>query len=168
MTRVIRACRDFRWLAFTGTIFIVGASLTWIWWIDIRDALLGAVLHDDTTFASRYTENAFRRIHQGMTEEDVLRQVGSPLSIVWSYGTGGCQTLYVTGTEVRSYFSEDACNKFGLYEGMSSEAAVKLLGAPISILWRYSQSMSGSHFRVRDVWFANNRVEEVGIGWYLD
>src|SRR6516225_2484311 len=50
-------------------------------------------LSDTTVYAPGYSEDKFRRILPGMTEDDVLRLMGSPLedesqsgSIVWYYG----------------------------------------------------------------------------------
>lgn len=60
--------------------------LTWLIASDrpIGDAILGAVLREDTEYANGYSEASFRTVKLGAAQDDVRRLLGPPLSEVHS------------------------------------------------------------------------------------
>ncbi|GAK50185.1 hypothetical protein U14_01412 [Candidatus Moduliflexus flocculans] len=64
------------------------------YWLDGISGALWELLLGDTVYSQGYREYKFRRIHEGMTEEQVLEIVGIPLfrgsyfPFVWFYSYG--------------------------------------------------------------------------------
>jgi hypothetical protein len=141
------------------------------WSLDgLQGALFGALLHQDTAYAEGYTDQGFRAIRIGMTDERVRSVLGAPLGVGWSYRATrpqGCASVSFRNGRTRSWaFGE--CEKLGVRVGLSMDAARQLLGPSDDVYWLYSESPSDTNYRERVIRFSGDRVVEIIKGWYLD
>lgn len=141
------------------------------WSLDgVQGIVLTALLHQDTAYASGYTDRAFRSIRTSMSEKQVQSLLGPALGVTWSYRVRrprGCASVHFRNGRTRSW-AFDECEKLGIRTGTSIAAAAVLLGAPDEVYWLYSESPSDTHYRERAIRFSNGRVVEIIKGWYLD
>ena len=147
-----------------GMVWIVGSSSP------LRDALIGAVLREDTEYSSRYSEEAFRTIHAGQSAAEVRDLVGAPFGESWFYVDlpDRCPGAHFEGDVVVGP-SWAACEKIGVKPGVSRADAERLLGPepPLDICWRYTRSPGQGRFRLRMVCFMSDRVSVVIRRWIM-
>ena len=124
------------------TITAVSFALWFQWWsLDgFPGVLLTALLREDTSYASGYTDRGFRTIRAGMRAERVQTLVGLPLSVSWSYESSSslCRSVNFVNGRVRSWAFAD-CENVGLQTGMPMDRASVVLGRPHEIYWLYSE-----------------------------
>lgn len=145
----------------------------------VREAALGLVLREHTEYAGGFSEQAFRTIEVGQSDEDVRRSVGAPLGEWLEYfddqepATGkevGCPFLYLESDRVAADSRDigpaaTMCAQRGIRLGMSRGEVIRVLGPPRFVCWRYSRSPSGQYHRARVVCFADAKVVAVLRRW---
>lgn len=154
-----------------------------VWFISsgdqVRDAIVGVFLREDTAYSTGFTEAAFRSIKPAQSEQDVRHLVGVPFREAWFYVRPG--TLIETASaddqkgcwEVRSEAGVvvtvrnlDECRNLGIAKGLSLAQVERLLGAPSEACWQYSWSPGEKHYRARVVCLSQARVVAVFRQWH--
>lgn len=145
----------------------------------MRDATLGILLRERTEYARGFSEQAFRTIEVGHSDEGVRRLVGTPLGEWLEYADDqepaassqvGCPFVYLESDRVADDGGESGpaaamCAQRGIRPGMSRNEVLRALGPPRFVCWRYSRSPSGQYHRARVVWFADGKVVAVLRRW---
>lgn len=148
----------------------------------VRDRVIGAVLHDDTVFARGYSEEVFRAIAVGDSEDVVRGRLGDPLFESVFYmpkGVGfqsamevsadrlppGCFGAGLKAGVVRDAHDPEICKSRGVVEGMSKADVLRILGTPTESCAEYSESPRNRHGRLRMVCFLSGKVEVVFRRW---
>jgi inner membrane protein len=170
------------------------ASLTVMWLVSvwliasgdpIRESILGFALRENTSYASGFSDAAFRSVTPGMSEQDLRSLLGPPHIEDWYYPPRDQPTLRAEEVSVAaipreclgvrfeygfavSAIDNDSCGNLGLWIGTTIDAARRLLGPPREACWRYTWSSTGSFHRVRMVCFLNSRVDDVLSRWVKD
>ena len=170
---------------------LVAATMTVMWlasvWLiasgdPIRESILGFALRENTSYASGFSDSAFRSVTPGMSEQDLLRLLGAPLGQDWYYPprdqpalraadasaemrTDECLGLRFEYGFVVDAFDQDSCGKLGLWIGTSLDEARRVLGPPREACWSYSWSPTGAFHRGRLVCLLNSRVDVVFSRW---
>ena len=147
-----------------------------------RDAIVGGFLREDTSYASGFSEEAFRTIKPGESDKEVRRLLGAPVGEGRFYAPRDqpsqsaietsalslpheCLSVrFEAGVVVRA-LDLDACKKVGIETGMSTMDVDQRLGAPSESCWQYSSSPRDAYFRLRMVCFSNGRVAMVVRRW---
>jgi len=147
-----------------------------------RDAIVGVFLREDTAYASGFSEEAFRTIKPGESDNEVRRLLGAPVGEGRFYAPRDqpsqsaietsalslpheCLSVrFEAGVVVRA-LDLDACKKVGIETGMSTMDVDQRLGAPSESCWQYSSSPRDAYFRLRMVCFSNDRVAMVVRQW---
>jgi inner membrane protein len=149
----------------------------------VRDAIVGFVLREDTAYTSGFSEEAFRTITSGKSEEDVRQLLGTPHEESWFYPPKDrplqrawaasasalpreCLAIRFQNEIVLTALDVDACRKLGIETGTSRRDVKRLLGSPREACWRYSWSPRNAfYYRVRAVCFLNAEVDIVLHRW---
>jgi len=143
----------------------------------VRERLVGFVYPDDTRFAAGYSEDAFRSIAVGESEESVRGRLGEPLfESVYYMSSGSFWSAMALGTAppptacfgaglragvVHDAHDPDICRSRGIVEGTSKAEVLRILGAPSESCAEYSESPGRGHFRLRMVCFLGGKVETI-------
>jgi inner membrane protein len=165
--------------------FFLALWLVSVWLISsgdqIRDAIVGFLVREDTAYTTGFSEDAFRTIAPGASDQDVRQRLGAPFGESWFYppkdqpferasttsasSVHGCRAVrFETGVVVTA-LDLDACKKLGIQTGTSLIDVERWLGAPRESCWAYSWSPRDAHHRMRMVCFVNARVEIVLRRW---
>jgi len=170
---------------------LTAASLTAMWLVSvwliasgdpIRDSILGIALRENTSYASGFSDVAFRSVTPGTSERDLRALLGAPHAEDWYYPPRDQPTLRAEEVSVAeisrecvglrfaygfvvSAFDEDSCGDLGLWIGTSLDDARRVLGPPREACWRYSWSPTGAFHRLRMVCFLNSRVDVLLSRW---
>jgi inner membrane protein len=156
--------------------------LTAVWLIasadPVREAIMSRLLHEDTAYASGFSESEFRRISIGQSAGDVRRLLGPPHEEGWFYFDGhamdtpasaemhGCRILQFESGALVTARQEEACKARGIEPGLSLDNAARQMGAPApEACWDYSWSPSHGHHRQRTICVANAKVAIVMGRW---
>jgi hypothetical protein len=148
----------------------------------VRERLLSLALRDDTRFAAGYSEDAFRAIVVGDSENVVRARLGEPLfESVFYMPKGstfrsamevgaaslppGCFGAGLKAGVVHDAHDPDICRSRGIVEGMSKADVLRILGTPTESCAEYSDSPSHRHARMRMVCFLDGKVEAVFRRW---
>ena len=143
---------------------------------------MSLVLRDDTRFAPGYSEDAFRAIAVGDSEDVVRRRLGEPLfESVFYLPNGssfqsmmevsaaqlppGCFGAGVKAGVVHDTHDPGICRSRGVVEGMSKADVIRILGTPTESCAEYSESANHGHARMRMVCFLRGKVEIVFRRW---
>lgn len=148
----------------------------------VRDRVVAFVLRDKTVFTEAFSEDAFRTIANGTSDDEVRRRLGTP------YGQGSfypsqaqadqraretaaaslhdCRSIHFEKGVVVRAMEVDACRAIGIQPGTSVADVTRLLGPPSESCWVYSWS-PGWVFRMRMVCFDRAKVDAVVRGWAL-
>jgi hypothetical protein len=140
------------WFHFTSLDGVSGLVLRW-------------VLRDDTVYAAGYSDSAFRAVHAGMSEEQLLKSLGPPLGEVWmiqSKKTDSCLSVYFENDRV-----VHGCESRGVVPGMPKADASRV-GVITGVSWFYSKSPHDTHYKMRVVHLDRGRTTDVLAGWYID
>jgi len=170
---------------------VATAALTLLWlvggWLiassdPIHDRLIAAAVHDDTRFATGYSEDVFRTIAVGDAEEDVRRALGDPLNESWFFppkdspfqsamevGAAqlprSCFGVLFRGAAVTEVIDRELCRQSGIGPGLVRGDVSRLLGAPTESCAAYSEPEGRGYHRLRMVCFLHGRVEIVFRRW---
>jgi hypothetical protein len=144
----------------------------------IRDAITGVLLREDTSYATGFSETAFRTIRPGLTEREVRHVLGSPYQEWWFYtepddrppderpaARNGCLIIRLQDERVASMNDHGECVARGVSAGLTVLALREQLGPPLESCWQYSWSPAGTAHRSRQVCFTNGRVHLVVRKW---
>jgi len=174
----------------SGTMTI-GAVLTALWaaslWLisssnAARDEIVGFFLREDTAYASGFSEEVFRTITAGESDEEVRRLIGPPVRETWLYPPEdapstpaaeravaslprGCLILSFENGVVSKTFDVDVCKNLGVEAGMSTNDVKGRLGSPSESCWQYTWSPREGLFRLRMVCFMGRRVATLFRRW---
>jgi inner membrane protein len=144
----------------------------------VRERLVNRVLPDDTRFAAGYSEDAFRAIVVGDSEDVVRGRLGEPLfeSVYYMPKDSGFQSVMEVSAAhlpqgcfgaglkagvVHDAHDPDVCRSRGIVEGTSKAEVLRILGTPTESCAEYSESPSRGRFRLRMVCFLSGKVEVV-------
>ena len=148
----------------------------------LREAAVGLALKEDTSYASGFSEHAFRTIAPGTRDSDVRLVLGAPVGETWFFSPEGqpfepaaarsaaslpdqCLTIIFETGSVKTALDRDACRLRGVESGMSRADVERVLGTPTESCWRYSWSPRNRRHRLRMVCFLSGRVESVVRQW---
>ena len=170
---------------------LTAASLTLMWLVSVwliasgdrvRESVLGFALRENTSYASGFSDTAFRSVTPGMSEQDLRGLLGTPHGEDWYYPPRDqpalraadafaaaipreCLGLRFEDGFAVDAFDEDSCGKLGLWIGTSLDAARRVLGPPGEACWAYTWSATGAFYRGRMVCFLHSRVDVVLSRW---
>lgn len=161
--------------AWCAAVFLVS------WRGEARDNTLGFFLREDVRFASNYSEDRFRSIAPGQSEDDVTAKVGSPLSETWLYLPAdrdpeqmaaseldklrGCVSIDLLDGYVKSAVPEADCRGQGVDAGLPRSEVRRTLGSPPRGCWAFTNSPSGTAYRARIVCFKSGVVQVAIARW---
>jgi hypothetical protein len=146
----------------------------------IRDRVVAVLLRDKTVYTESFSEDVFRTIAMGTSEQEVRRLLGTP------YGQGSfypspaderagetaaaslheCRSIRFEKGVVVKAMEVDACRALGIEPGTSIDDVTRRLGPPREACWVYSWSPSWV-VRMRMVCFDHAKVDAVVGGWAL-
>lgn len=170
----------------TAAGLVLAGWVTGVWLVlstdRIRESVVGFLLRENTTFASGFSESAFRRITPGTSDEDVRHLLGPPLEERWIYLPSGdpsqsaldtaasalpqrCLVVGFEGGLVVTTLETAACTQLGVEAGMSAAGVGRLLGPPSESCWRYSRSPENRRYRLRMLCFARGGVSTIIQRW---
>ena len=143
-----------------------------------RDAIKGVLLREDTSYASGFSETAFRTIRPGLTEREVRELLGSPYQEWWFYtepddrppderpaARNGCLIIRLQHDRVASAYEDGRCVARGVTAGLTGLDLRERLGSPLESCWQYSWSPTGVAHRSRQVCFTNGAVHLIVRKW---
>jgi inner membrane protein len=140
-----------------------------------RDAVVGFLLRDDTSYTQGFSEAAFRTITPGQSESRVRSLLGPPFAEHWFYTPAdprppderpiptqhACLVIRFEAEVVASVYDAAACTVRGVGIGLSALDVQARLGSPSESCWQYSRSPGGTGHRGRFVCFSNGRVQRI-------
>jgi inner membrane protein len=147
-----------------------------------RDAIVGFLLREETAYTSGFSEEAFRTVTSGASDQEVRRLLGVPLRegrfyrptdqpVQSAIDTSAvslprqCLSIrFEAGAVVRA-LDLDACRKAGIETGISTIDVDQRLGTPSESCWQYSWSPRNAYFRMKMVCFLNGSVTAVIREW---
>ena len=130
----------------------------------LQGILASEFFEEDTKYSEDYSDNAFRKIRKGMTDEEVLSVIGRPFCIYWFYDDH-C-SVHFSNHKVSYDFNLSNKDKIifnKVKEGMSEKQVISLLGQPLSTLWWFSKSPSDKSYRARKIKFVDDRVSGLRV-----
>jgi inner membrane protein len=160
-----------------------------LWWAPVwfissrffdptRDAIMGVVLREQTAYASGFSEEAFRSILPGASDQEVRRQLGAPFAESWfvtpwparpldtrAADQHGCIVVRFERGVVVTARELEACKKLGIDKGMSSADVNRLVGPLADECWEYSWGPGDAPYRERAVCLMDARVVAVIRQW---
>jgi inner membrane protein len=170
-------------LTVTTVLFLAFWGVA-VWLISgtARDAIVGFLLREDTAYASGFSEESFRTIARGESDNEVQRLLGAPLREIWVYTPENqpfqpaiersalslpreCLVVRFEAGVVVTALDLAACRRLGIETGMSLVDVDRLLGSPPEKYWQYSWSPGETHFRLRALSFMDGRVTMVIRQW---
>ncbi len=137
----------------------------------VRETAVGAVLREDTEYASGYTDRGLNRISIGASDRQVGDALGEPLRIGWVYPSNqrdACFLVFIEDDRVVDVRDAQACQARGVEVGQAASAARAILGDANQTCWQYSRSPSGQYYRLRAVCFAEGAVTDIMRFWLRD
>jgi hypothetical protein len=115
---------------------------------------VGFVLRDRTVYTTGFSEQAFRTIERGVSDQDVQRLLDPPYGEGWFYPPRlgppqrASETSVASLRECRAIRSENrvvvmvdepaACRALGVQPGTPLDEVRRLLGPPNEMCWQYS------------------------------
>ena len=168
------------------TAFFLAFWMVSVWLISsghpARDAIVGFLLREDTAYTSGFSEEAFRTITPGESDQEVRRLLGAPAGEGRFYAPRDQPSQSAIETSALSLRHEclsvrfergvvvraldlDGCRKAGIETGMSTIDVDQRLGAPSESCWQYSWSPRDAYFRMKMVCFLNGSVTAVIREW---
>jgi len=142
----------------------------------VRERVLNVVMRDSTRFAPGYSEDAFRTVAVGESEDAVRARLGEPLfeslfflpkgasvrSLMETSASTmpeGCVGLGVDAGVVHDTHDPASCKSRGVVEGTTKAEALSILGPPSASCVEYSRSQG--HGRLRMVCFSGGKAEMI-------
>lgn len=159
-------------LAALAVVVALGLGL---WRLDawLLDGLAGSLFAswgEDTAYAPGYSAARFRRVKSGMSEEEVVLLIGSPLRKLWTYelSSGSIERVIFKGDIVTAFTPREGEISRTLRLGLLSGEVEVRVGAPTHDTWIYSETVNDGSYRVRLVRFEDGRVVETIHKFYID
>jgi inner membrane protein len=138
--------------------FFLALWLISVWLISsrdpIREAVVGFLLREDTAYASGFSEDAFRTVTPGESDQEVRVLLGTPFGENWFYppedqpfqradtssasSVSGCRAVRFKAGVVVAALDPNACKRVGIEAGTPLTDVERLLGRPRESCWRYS------------------------------
>lgn len=118
----------------------------------------------DTQYAPGFTDTAFRRIRQGMSEAEVSRVLPPPLGEVWTYDSA--EVLVTFDGDLVDHVDPHVQSPVRI--GDRKIEVVGRLGAPSEKSFVYSRRPTDVSYHVRAVVFRDGRVSERIAEVYVD
>ena len=133
--------------------------------------VLSWFLSDDTRYANGYSDEGFRKVARGMTPLEVVALIGRPIAQSWTYERDGREPLVMffnQDGQLRHVSGQDKSEH--AIPALNSDAASVLteLGRPTWIAYRYTESPTDSHYRVRSLVFKNDVVQRTVSEFWWD
>lgn len=128
------------------------------------------VTDESTQYSPGYSDGAFRRIHPGMSERELVDRLGSPLGESWVYGKAPRSALVVFAGEVVDHIDVESGELqalSGISPGLTKSIVLKAAGEPLEKRLAYSQSR-GDNYRIRVVAVSRGAVKGKIAECYLD
>jgi hypothetical protein len=136
----------------------------------LHGRVFARVMEEDTIYAPGFNDVAFRRVHRGMSEADVIREVAPPLGEVWFYDDGSVTGASVGFAGNRVDHADRVAHPLlaRVAAGATKDDVRKMLGEPREKSFVYSQSKVDKSYHVRAVIFRDGRVTERLSEFYVD
>jgi inner membrane protein len=169
----------FRFRMRTAAVALWGVAVWLLASTDpVRERIVGLMFPDDTRFAAGYSEDAFRTVTIGESEDAVRTGLGEPLNESLFYMPKGssfrsamevsparlppdCFGAFLKGGIVEDTALHDQCREKGIVQGVGKADVLRVLGQPSESCAGYSESPSRGRFRMRMVCFLSGKVEIV-------
>jgi outer membrane protein assembly factor BamE (lipoprotein component of BamABCDE complex) len=165
-------------LKILGLLILVGISGLIALHVYLLDGLHGwffssgeGPFEEDTVYAPGYSDKAFRRVKRGMSEQEVLNILGSPLGESWCYEKTEHERFRIWFADERIsyvYIYHSDTDSPQVHEGMEKTRVLKMLGNPTKKSWVYSESPGDKSYRVRVILFKDDNVTKKKHYFYLD
>lgn len=128
------------------------------------------LLGDDTRYSAQYRDSSFKRVHTGMSENDVHATLGDPLMEVWIYRQRAVSLPTVNFVHDRVTHVEPGPISAleAVTNGMSKSDVRKKVGEPLQKSLVYSESPRDGSYRVRVILLAGDRVVQKKAKLYVD
>jgi inner membrane protein len=165
-----RATRTTRSTPVRRTLLVL-VWLSFVWLVGstdpLRQQLISSVVREQTMYASRFSEEAFHRVVDGMTEADVRQLLGAPLEQSWFYAGSetDCRVVHFVDDAVARWRNFDGCTPPGVTVGMSTSTVRDLAGPTGDACWSYTRSGGGRAYRGRAICFERGKVIEIMSRW---
>jgi inner membrane protein len=147
-----------------------------------RDAIVGFLLREETAYTSGFSEEAFRTVTSGASDQEVRRLLGVPVREGRFYRPRNhpvqsaidisalslpheCLSVRFESDVIVRALDLDACRKAGIETGISTIDVDQRLGTPSESCWQYSWSPRNAYFRMKMVCFLNGSVTAVIREW---
>lgn len=167
-----------------GSLVVGWAAVAWLLASTdpIREALVGAIVREDTAYARGFSEAAFRAVKRGDTESQVQARLGPPVRENWFYTPkvapdtsavdlaaaafpDECVTALFEDGRLTGAIAHEPCRARGLAVRMSRDDVQQRLGPPAESCWSYTWSPANRRHRVRMVCFAGDTVHAIFRHW---
>jgi outer membrane protein assembly factor BamE (lipoprotein component of BamABCDE complex) len=132
--------------------------------------LFARTMGDDTVYAGKYTDAAFRQVHVGMDRQSIDRLLGPPLREVWAYREHSVSlpTVDFVGDRVVYVASQTEPRLRPVSIGMTKADVLKIAGAPREVSLVYTKTAHDRSYRVRAVFLTGDRVVKKEAEFYVD
>ena len=161
-------------------VLIIYIGIFHIYYLDgVHGWFFSLTFEDSTVYAPGYSDAMFRKIRKGMSKEDVLKLLGSPIYEGWHYSDHanravGFENDKVVETHSWNYnskkdgssYSENAFQK--IEKAMSKQDVLDILGLPLRESMGYSKKTKDTSYRIRSIDFKNEKVIRVFHKFYVD
>ncbi len=146
-----------------------------------REKVVAFILRDQTMFTDGYSEQAFRSIAMGASDQEVRRLLGTPYGEGWFFqppeqsvraretaaaSLSECRSIRFEKGAVLRALEDEACRALGIQPGTPLADVRRILGAPSESCWVYSWSPRFA-FRLRMVCFNHTTVDGIVSTWAL-
>jgi hypothetical protein len=136
----------------------------------VRERVVTFALQDATQFTSGFSENALGTVERGDSAAVVHARLGEPYYelLVYEDLPDSCIVVRTQSGAVVFTLFADACSRRGVRPGVTRDAVLRALGAPLQRCWLYSRTPDGGYYRARIVCFEQDRVAAVIRRWVKD
>jgi outer membrane protein assembly factor BamE (lipoprotein component of BamABCDE complex) len=158
-------------VALVAAVLVAAAIVGHTCLIDGLDGYLLATFYgDDTEYAPRYNDRAFKQVSPGETKAEVVNQLGVPLKEVWSYRRHAVSlpTVEFAGSHVTFVNPGSMPILRSISVGMPAAQVTALVGPPMEVVLVYSRAKHDRSYHVRVVELQNGRVTGKSAEFYVD
>jgi hypothetical protein len=122
---------------------------------------------DATQFSNGYSEERFCSLRVGMSEAEVLKILGQPLSESWEFSSSprdpNYEMVFFESKNVESVWRDSTVSV-----GMTAAEVLGIKGSPRQVTLNYSSRNEDTHYRQRSVYLIDGRVTKIRAGVYVD
>ena len=154
-----------------GAALVVAVGVLHAYLLDGVDGwVFSKLMGDDTAYAPRFSDAAFRKIQRGMSESDARALLGPPLREVWVYREHAISlpTIEFSNGRVISAEPGPMSQLRTVKVGMTPPQVVATVGAPEEISLVYSTTRHDRSYRRRTVSLKSGRVASMTAEFYVD